>query len=165
MTEERAEHNAALSHPVREGAMLRCTSEAENVAPLLVVNQRLNDIDNEHYEYEHCDPSKTGYYQYRQEEVDDLFVDTGLTSDELKPIVDDEICELYQSLHDHSWSDTASGSLLCIHCRKRAPYPEDDECPECGDAEYTGLIPPEDGGARLVCSRHGILKEVETVGE
>jgi len=145
--------------------MLRCTSERENVEPLLVVHQRLRDIDSSHYEYELSDPSKTGYYQYHQDDVDDLFRDTGVTSDELKPIADDEVRELYQSIHDHTWRETNDGSMLCIHCKLHIPYPDDDGCPDCGHSEKTSFTAPQDEVAPLVCMRHGTVTEVEAVGK
>lgn len=145
--------------------MIRCTSEAERVEKLLTVNKRLKDIDTGDYEYELCCPSLTGHYQYHQEDVDDLFVDTGLTNADGKPITDDEIRSLYQSMHEHSWTETVSRTLLCLHCKLHIPYPDDDECPECGDSERTGLGEVESESAPLVCIRHGVLTEVDAVAE
>lgn len=145
--------------------MLRLVSDQENVEQLLTVNQRLKDIDSGHIEYELCCPSKTGYYQYHQDDVDDLFVGTGLTSEEIKPIMDDEIRSLYQSMCSHSWTQTGSGSYQCIHCRMRVPYPDEDHCTECGDSDLVGLNSPKDEVAPLVCIRHGTIMEVEAVAE
>jgi len=111
-----------FDHPVREGAILRLVSDNEPVEPLLVVHQRHRDLDDGHIEYELCDPTLTGYYQYYADDVDILFEDTGLTNEEPKPIMDDEIRELYRRLHDHTWHeavDSESGETkqYCIHCR------------------------------------------------
>lgn len=156
-----------IQHPIRQGAILRCVSEAERVEPLLEVVTRYRDIDTGQMEYELSCPSHTGYYQYHQEDVDDLFVDTGLTNDERKPIMDDEIRSAYQELHDHSWTETVSKSLQCPHCRMTIPYPDDDVCEECGSAEYTGIHVPEenDEKAIIVCTRHGTIGEVEAVAK
>lgn len=112
-------------HPIREGAMLRCTSDAERVAPLLEVTHRYLDLDSGHYEYALTCPSHTEYHQYHQDDVDGLFVDTGLTNDAVKPIMDDEIRARYQELCDHSFHTVHDPETheptgeQCIACRAR----------------------------------------------
>lgn len=123
-----------LSHPIRKGAVLRVTSDEENVEPVLYVSDRLRDIDTGEIRYGLCDPTNTGFYDYHQDDADDLFVDTGLTSDRTKPISDPAIQELYEDLCDHRWTavhdpDTMEESgFMCIACRaSRDELGGDDE--------------------------------------
>ena len=152
-----------VAHPIRKGAMLRCTSERENVEPLLEVLNRYENIDSGGIEYQLTCPSHTGYYRYCAEDVKALFVDTGLTNDEVKPIMQSDIRQLYQEVHDHSWHTAVGESLYCPHCRLAIPYPEDDTCPDCENNEYVGLQPADgkEETGLLVCTRHGILTEVK----
>lgn len=116
-----------FDHPIRKGAMLQCTSEQENVEELLEVLRRYENIDTGEYEYELACPSHTGYYTYHQDDLDGIFSDTGLTNEEIKPIVDDAIRKLYQHLHDHTWHDSIDPETSqvtqeqCIHCRATRP--------------------------------------------
>lgn len=165
MTENGEELERPIEHPLPKGSILQCTSDREGVENLLEVLKRFKNIDTGEFEYELSCPSHTGYYQYHQEDVEDLFVDTGLRNDEVKPILDDEIRAAYQELCSHSWHETVGGGFQCPHCRMTVPYPDDDQCEECGDDELTGLVGPEAETARLVCSRHGVLLEVEAVAQ
>ena len=121
-----------IEHPIRKGAILRCTSGHENVEPVVSVEQRLQDIDEGHYWYELCCPTLTGYYSYRDEEIGELFEDTGITHDGVehcrKPIEDDRVRELYQSLCNHSWNavhdpDTLeSNGFMCSGCHATTDF-------------------------------------------
>lgn len=113
--------------------MLRRLHEAEQTEVLVEVVSRYQDLDDGHYEYELACPTRTGYYQYRADDLDDCFDDTGLTNDVLpKPRMDEEIRTLYEQLHDehneHSFTEVVDGDTgdpageQCIHClKKREP--------------------------------------------
>lgn len=118
-----------FEHPIRQGAILRRLHEAENTEVLLEVVSRFEDLDDGHYEYELSCPTHTGYYQYRDEDLEDCFADTGLTNEEMKPRMDNEIRSLYEELHEehgeHSFTEVVDGDTgkpageQCIHCLKK----------------------------------------------
>lgn len=166
VSEDGVSNGAATQHdhPIRQGAMLRCVSEMEQVERLVEVNRRYRALDDDHIEYQLTCPTRTGYYQYREEDVNDLFTDTGLTNEEPKPVMQEDIRELYQDLCDHSWHETVSGGFHCTHCRMSVRRPDDDMCSECRTAKLVDLLPPEDEVSELVCTRHGVLKKVSADG-
>jgi hypothetical protein len=124
---------SGMDHPIRRGAILRLESESENVEPIISVEQRLQVVDEGHYYYELCCPTLTGYYSYHQEDVEDLFSDTGITHEGVehsrKPIEDDRVQELYESLCDHSWhavhdpETMEKDGFVCSGCRARRDKP------------------------------------------
>ena len=120
-----------IDHPIRQGAMLRRKYDGERTAVLMEVLNRYEDLDGDGFLYEISCPTHTGYHYYADYDLADCFEDTGLTNDELKPVMDDEIRALYQQLHDghdeHSFHTVHDGETKepvgeqCIHCRKGRP--------------------------------------------
>ena len=114
-----------ISHPVRKDAVLRWTSEEEQVATIVVVAARLLDIDGREYHYGLTDGTNTNYWTYHAEDVADLFVDTGLTRTEPKLVLQDDGRALLQEYCDHSFHIVHDSETLepageqCINCRVR----------------------------------------------
>ena len=112
---------------VRRGAIFRCTHEAEGAPPLVEVENRLYDVDQEVWKYELTCPTHTWYSTYREEDFGPpTFEDTSMTKPDgcVKPIEDEEIRERYQELCNHSsWvvvhdreTDEAVGER-CVACQ------------------------------------------------
>ena len=121
---EQAE-SASLSAPIRRGAMLRLDDDDEDCPPLVEVTTRFRDIDTDEYHYLLADPTHTDTHRYHHTDVAALFVDTRLTNDRVKPVVDPEIRALFQRLCHHSFRtvhDRDGDRLVpageqCISCR------------------------------------------------
>jgi|GEM_PF-627156 len=112
---------------VHPGRILWRRHDIEGTSKLVEVSQRLKDEGDGHYEYVLWDPTHTNRWQYHEEDLADCFWDTGLTNDEVKPVMDDRILEVYQRVCDHSFHTVHDSETMepdgeqCIHCRKRIP--------------------------------------------
>ena len=110
--------------PMR-GTILWRRHDAEGTTKLVEVTQRLEDADDGHMEYVLSDPTHTQRWQYHEDDLEDCFWDTGLSSDEVKPVMDDRIRAVWQRVCDHSFSEVHDSETLevvgeqCMHCRKR----------------------------------------------
>lgn len=119
-------------HPLPLGTMLERRHESERTEVLLEIAGRFRDIDDGHLEYELTDPTHTGYYRYRAEDVDDCFDGTELVNEDgRKPLGQPDIRERYQNLHEehdeHSFSEVVDSDgepagRECIHCGLPAEY-------------------------------------------
>ena len=126
-----------IDHPVRQGAMLRRKYDGEKTAVLMEVLNRYDNLDGEGYLYEITCPTHTGYHYYVDYDLEDCFEDTGLTNDEPKPVMDDDIRALYQQLHDehgehsfHTVHDRETKEPVgeqCMHCRKERSQDTDTD--------------------------------------
>jgi len=90
--------------PTEPGASPQCGDilwrrhDAEGTTKLVEVSPRLKDDDDGHMEYVLWEPTHTERWQHREEDLEDCFWDTGLYSDEAKPVMDNRICELWQRI-------------------------------------------------------------------
>lgn len=109
--------------------MLRLNDAGERCPPLVEVSSRRHDLDTDAIHYVLADPTHTEEYRYHHDDVAAMFVDTGLTNEAAKPIVDPEIRALFQRLCHHSfrtvYDRTDDGRLeadgeQCISCRLRS---------------------------------------------
>ena len=107
------------------GRILWRRHDMEGTSKLVEVTQRLKDEDDGHYEYVLWDPTHTNRWQYGEEDLAGCFWDTGLTNDEVKPVLDDRIRQVYQRVCDHSFHTVHDSETMepdgeqCIHCRKK----------------------------------------------
>lgn len=92
--------------PTEPGSALLCGSilwrrhDCENTTKLVTVTQRLEDADSGHMEYVLQDPTLTERWQYHEDGLEDCFWDTGLRSNEVKPVMNDRIRELWTRVRD-----------------------------------------------------------------
>lgn len=118
--------------PVRKGAVVSRLHEGEGTAVVMIVRNRLRDIDSGAHRYEIADPTLTGYHTYRHEDFVECFRNTDITwTGSGKPIQDDLIRDAYQTLHEkydeHSYTvvheredgELVPAGLQCPHCKKR----------------------------------------------
>lgn len=56
----------------------------------------LEDVDSGHMEYVLWDPTHTERWQYHEIDLEDCFWDTELSSDEAKPVMNDQIREIWE---------------------------------------------------------------------
>lgn len=108
-----------------KGKILWLRHESENVPKLVEVKQCLKDDSDGHWEYVLTDMTHTSEWRYHEDDVRGLFWDTGLRNDEVKPVMDDRIREVYQRVCDHSFHTVHDPDTLevageqCINCRLR----------------------------------------------
>ena len=111
-----------------EGEVLWRRHDMEGTTKLVIVTKRLEDMDDGHREYELWDPTYTEKWQYREEDLADLFWSTGLYDRHSEGVGNEEIREAYQWVCDHIYrevhTENEDGELVpdgeqCIHCRKR----------------------------------------------
>lgn len=78
-----------------------------------------------HLEYVLMDPTHTDRWQYHEDDLEDCFWDTGLRNEEVKPIMDERIREIFQRVHEHLFRTVHDSEMgepdgeKCITCRKR----------------------------------------------
>jgi len=93
-----------FNHPLRKGAVLRLDCEEPGVSKIAFIESRLLDIDDQEYQYILVDYSNTYSWQYHEDDVEYLFVDTGKTSTDTKiykamqPELHDELTAEYGDL-------------------------------------------------------------------
>lgn len=107
------------------GKILWRRHQQESVPQLVEVTQCLQDDRDDHWEYVLTDMTHTRQWRYHEDDLTDCFWDTGLRNDEVKPVMDDRIREVFQRVCEHSYHvvhDRDTGEPTgeqCIHCRKR----------------------------------------------
>lgn len=113
-----------------QGSVLWRRHDMEGTTKLVIVTNRFEDMDDGHREYELWDPTYTERWRYREDDLAELFWDTGLYDRHSEGTSNEEIREAYQHVCDHSFSEVHTenekGELVpdgeqCIHCRKRRP--------------------------------------------
>lgn len=153
---------------IRPGTILWRRHDNEPAPKLVEVTQRLQDVDSGHMEYVLQDMTHTTRDQYHEDDLADCFWPTGLHNEEVKPIMDERIREVYQRVCDHSFTTvhdpetSEPAGEQCLHCRILLPIPDGGECPDCESGEYVELVPDnESGTGELICMRHGVLKKIQ----
>lgn len=107
-----------------EDKILWRANNLERVPRMVEVKQCLQDDSDDHWEYVLTDLTHTNEWRYHEDDVRDLFYDTGLYSrDVTKPIEDDEIREAYQHVCDHAFREVHDSKThevsgeQCYNCR------------------------------------------------